>query len=251
MDFDDQLNLSNLGIDCALWGHIHYTSGSISSPPYNLSLDNLCDGGRAMRVVRIVGGTTVVPSEPIEAGGSGQFLRLEFDPANDGTHSEVMATIMNNQPETFERGLIKFRVPSASMPYEVDTGEITQTIVDGDVATCYVQVSMPASTTTHVTISSSTGVAGDEHPILALLAPAAPNPTRGETTLSFALARTAHVRVEIMDVAGRLVATPCDAQLPGGTHRVSWDTDEAASGVYFYRVGSGGEHLSGKFVVLR
>jgi hypothetical protein len=256
MDFQDQLNLSSLGVDCALWGHIHYTSGSTSSPPYNLSLDNVCDGGRAMRVVRILGGSTIVPSEPIEAGGSGQFLRLEFDPANDGTHSEVMATVMNNQPETFEHGMVKFKVPSESMPYEVDTGEIIQTIVDGSVATCYVQVSMPASTTTHVTISSSTGIADGEAPSLSLLAPAAPNPTRGETSLSFALGRPAHVRAEIVNVAGRSVATLLDGVVPGGPHRVTWDPaggghSEAASGVYFYRIESGGEVLSGKLVLLR
>ena len=74
MDFQDQLNLAGLGIDCALWGHIHSSSGSIGAPPYNLSLKAVCDGGRAMRVVRVVGGKNghalCSPSTPGQAGSS-------------------------------------------------------------------------------------------------------------------------------------------------------------------------------------
>jgi hypothetical protein len=256
-DFQDQLNLASLGIDCALWGHIHSSSGSITTPPYNLSLKAVCDGGRTMRVVRASGGTTITPSVPIAAGGTGLQLRLLYDPANDGTHSEMAASVINNQTQTFEHGLIKFQVPAASMPYEVDNGTIVQTVVDGAVATCYVQVSLPASSTTSVTISPAPSTVPDEGgSTLTLLAPVAPNPTRGEASLSFSLASAAHVSAEILNVQGRRMAVLCDEDLSAGAHRLTWSPDRTgahavSSGVYLYRIEAGGQALSGKLVVLR
>lgn len=257
MDFQDQLNLSGLGIDCALWGHVHSSSGSVVTPPYNLSLKAACDGGRAMRVVRVSGGSTITPSLPIDAGTSGQKLRLLYDAANDGTHDQMSASVINGQTQPFEHGLVKFRVPAASMPYEVDNGEIVQTIVDGAVATCYVRVSLPASSTTGLTISPAPSGAPDTaEPRLTLIAPVSPNPARSEASLSFSLSTAARVRAEILSVQGRRVAVLCDDAMSAGTHRLTWSPDRAgehavASGVYFYRIESGGQALSGKLVVLR
>jgi len=255
MDFQDQLDLGDLGIDCALWGHIHHSSGSTSSPPYNLSLDNVCDGDRAMRVVRIVGGSTVVPSEPIVTGYSGEKLRLTYAAPNDGTVQENTATVTNANHEDFEHGLVKFRVDANSMPYEVDNGEITQVIVEGGTATYYVEVTFPEMTATTVTISTSTGVPdGSPNPSIALLAPAWPNPARATANLSFLLPASQHVRATVLDVRGRLVAELCDERLEGGPHRLAWDLSEepdVASGIYFYRVESEGQEISGKIVVLR
>ena len=41
-DFNDQLDLSSLGVDMALWGHNHKNTGSIYSRPYNLSTAETC-----------------------------------------------------------------------------------------------------------------------------------------------------------------------------------------------------------------
>lgn len=257
-DFSDQLDLSSLGIDCALWGHTHSTSGSTSSPPFNLSLESVCDGERAMRVVRVVGGTTIDPSEPIDAGRHGMTLRLQFDVANDGTEEEITASIANNHTETFERALIKFRVPASAMPYEVDTGDLFQTTVEGEVATCYVNVVAPASASTHVTISSTSGsgVEDDLSTGLALLGPVHPNPALAGASIAFSLDAPGAVRVEVYDVTGRRVRTLSDGFRPSGDHRVDWDLlDDAgarvAAGVYFWGITSGEAELTEKVVVLR
>jgi hypothetical protein len=257
MDFADELNLGSLGIDCALWGHVHSSSGSITTAPYDLSLAPVCDGARAMRVVRASGGTTITPSAPINAGGTGLQLRVLFDPPNDGTHEEVTVGIVNNQPQTFEHGLVKFRVPAASAPYEVDNGELFQTVVEGDVATCYVRVSLPANSTTGVTISpsSNTDVPEPAGTALALVSPPSPNPVRGATSLSFSLPVRARVRAEVLTVHGRRVALLCDDTLAAGQHTLAWSPGaEAAglsSGIYLYRVESNGRALTGKVVLLR
>ena len=256
MDFQDQLDLENLGVDGALWGHIHSTSGNIHSSPFNLSTDNVCDGARAMRLVR-VSGSSISPSEPIDAGSSGSSLRLLFDVANDGTHSEITATVDNNQPEDFEHGLIKFQVEASHAPYEVDNGEITQTIMDGSVATCYVHVPVPAYSNTYVTIGPDESSGVDEGAArLALLSPASPNPAGSKSVISFWLGAAADVRVDVSDIAGRPVAALWDGPLGPGGHLLTWDLldgdgFEAASGVYLYRITSRGKAVSGSIVVLR
>ena len=258
IDFQDQLDLRDLGIDCALWGHVHYSSGSTTSPWLDLSLDSVCDGARAMRVIRIVEGSAVDASEPIDAGSSGERLRLLFDPPNDGTSEEVTAEIVNGQPETFEHALVVFHVPAAGAPYEVDAGDLFQTVIEGGTATCYVRVSATASSTTEITISPATASEIDEDgvPALALVGHAFPNPSRARVGLSFSLGRAGPVSVEIVDVAGRVVRILRDGACPDGTHDVEWDlTDErgvrVAAGVYFCRIASNETCLTEKIVALR
>jgi len=205
-DFQDQLNLGSLGIDGSLWGHVHYTDGNINAHPFDLSTETVCDGERAMRLVR-VSGSSVIPSEPIDAGSNGGKLTLSFDAANDGTQSEITATVDNNQSEDFEHGLIRFLVDAEHAPYQVDNGELLQTVVDGGVATCYVRVTMPSHSNTYVTISpdESSGIGGWSTTELALLGPVCPNPARDRAVVGFSMPAPGHVTVGVYDVAGRLV----------------------------------------------
>ncbi len=256
MDFQDQLNLSSLGVDGALYGHIHHDSGAIGASPFNLSTDNVCDDNRAMRLVR-VSDNVVTPTETIAAGGgNGYNLRTNYDAANDGTETEITATVTNGQPEDFEHARLKFYVPAASMPYAVDTGTITHSIVDGDVATYYVSVDLGSMTITDVTISPDTGV--DDLPLasLSLVAPPSPNPARAGSSLRYSLGHPAHVTVNVFGVSGRVVATLHDEWTPSGEQFASWDLQDSSgrkvsSGIYFIRVAAAGESISSKVLVLR
>jgi hypothetical protein len=255
MDFQDQLNLGSLGVDGSLWGHIHYSSGNVNAHPFNLSTETVCDDERAMRLVR-VSGTSVTPTEPIDAGSSGNNLRLFFDAPNDGSQSEITATVDNNQPQTFEHGMIRFLVDAGQAPYEVDNGTILQTTTEGGVATVYVQVAMPANTNTYVSISpdETSGIEDGTSPALALLGPAWPNPARDSATVSFSLAAPGHVTVSVYDVSGRRVATLLDGHADAGRNGATWDlaaSPDVASGIYFYRIDHEGESIAGKMVVLR
>jgi predicted MPP superfamily phosphohydrolase len=253
-DFDDELNLASLGVDCALWGHIHSNSGSIYNRPLDLATNNVCDGERWMRFVRIADGVTHA-SEPVSAGEDGQRLRVSFDPANDGTAARVTATVVNENPEAFEHALLKFCVPADSLPYGTSAGEITQTVVDGDVATCYVRFSIPFQNTTLVAIEPVAGTSPLPEGSVALLRQNHPNPTRGSTTIRFVLAFAADVTIDVFDVAGRRVRRLLREPAEAGEREVSWDLrndsgDGVAPGVYFYRLNAGGESLTRKLVVV-
>jgi hypothetical protein len=89
-DFQDQLDIVNLGLDVSLYGHIHSNSGSIGSYPYSLATRSVCDGNRAYRVVR-VSNAGFFPLNTIYAGSNGSNIHISYLPANNATADSVMA----------------------------------------------------------------------------------------------------------------------------------------------------------------
>lgn len=72
-----------------------------------------------------------------------------------------------------------------------------------------------------------------------------PNPFNPRTTLRFDLPVGGRIHLEVFDVAGRLIRTLLDADLPAGSHQAVWDgKDErgtgVASGSYFARLSADG-----------
>ncbi len=85
-----------------------------------------------------------------------------------------------------------------------------------------------------------------------------PNPTRGETTLRFALPGGAReLQLEIFSAGGRRVRTLARGGLPAGELALAWDgRDEAGrplpAGLYFTRLSADGQRLAGpKLTLLR
>jgi choice-of-anchor B domain-containing protein len=78
----------------------------------------------------------------------------------------------------------------------------------------------------------------------------------GDRTWAFSLTRPVDVRIQVVDVQGRLVRRVSSGTLPAGNHIVRWDGRVAsgflaASGVYWLRVEAGQDARSVKFVVTR
>ncbi|MBE0565189.1 MAG: proprotein convertase P-domain-containing protein [Krumholzibacteria bacterium] len=83
-----------------------------------------------------------------------------------------------------------------------------------------------------------------------------PNPFNPTTTIRFDLPRPGHVRLDVFDVAGRLVRTLVDEYREGAVHAETWDgTDNsgrrAASGVYYCRVVADGNAATAKMLLLK
>lgn len=86
--------------------------------------------------------------------------------------------------------------------------------------------------------------AGEWPTVHALALMAIPNPFNPLTTLRFDLPVGGRVHLEVYDVAGRLVRTLLDADLPAGNHQAVWDGKDASgrgmpSGSYFARLSAG------------
>jgi hypothetical protein len=88
------------------------------------------------------------------------------------------------------------------------------------------------------------------------LAPSRPNPVMSGTELAFSLEQPSQACLKVYDLAGRLVRTLVDGPLAAGPHSARWDAKDNAgssvpSGVYFYRLESGGLTATKQLVVAR
>lgn len=83
-----------------------------------------------------------------------------------------------------------------------------------------------------------------------------PNPFNAGTAFTITVPSTGKVRVRIVDVSGRTVATVFEGVVAAGTHPVSWDGRASdgrpvASGVYFSVLEGSGSLVAGKLTLLR
>jgi len=88
------------------------------------------------------------------------------------------------------------------------------------------------------------------------LKPNYPNPFNPTTNIRFSIQNSDVVRLSIFDLRGREVNVLVNQRLGAGEHRVVWngmDTSNklVGSGVYLYRLESGGNELTGKMLLLR
>jgi hypothetical protein len=78
-----------------------------------------------------------------------------------------------------------------------------------------------------------------------------PNPFNPSSTIQFSLPYACEVRLIIVDLEGREVVRLVDGGMPSGTHRVVWNANNAASGVYFARLQAAGSTAARKLVLIR
>ncbi len=78
-----------------------------------------------------------------------------------------------------------------------------------------------------------------------------PNPFNPGTEISFFLPERSKVKLEIFDTLGRKVATLLSDECDTGKHTVNWLADDAASGVYFYKLTSAKFTQTRKMILLR
>lgn len=87
------------------------------------------------------------------------------------------------------------------------------------------------------------------------LDPVSPNPSPGPAGVGFAVGRETKVRITVVDLAGREIATLADGVLPAGRHRAHWSggagAGRAAAGLYVIRYEADGGVLVRRFVLLR
>jgi hypothetical protein len=223
-DFAGQLNLSQLDVDMALYGHIHSNNGSIYTTPYNLATDNICDNDRAYRVIKVNNGE-LQPLNTLYAGSAGNKITVDFDPSNTGEADSVVATITNLQPYGFENSLVKFNMPKGNYNYLVENGELLQIDSSGNHAVCYVKVNLVANNTLSVSVSTdSLTVIEEQFEDMALeIFPPSPNPFHTEVSLSFWLEYPQKVKLEIFDLSGNRVKVLLENEDVVGYYSVSWD----------------------------
>jgi hypothetical protein len=83
-----------------------------------------------------------------------------------------------------------------------------------------------------------------------------PNPFNPETTIKFAVPEDSDVAVQIFDITGRLVQTLVSSRLSAGVYEIKWNGrdqggQEVGSGIYFYRLMTGGFTQTKRMLLIR
>ncbi len=97
-------------------------------------------------------------------------------------------------------------------------------------------------------VEAETGapIAGD-----LVLRPPAPNPARGFVRLAYRTPQAGPVRLDVVDVLGRLVAVVEDGERAAGNHAVTFDASRVPAGVYVLRLRVGGVTRTQPITVVR
>lgn len=83
-----------------------------------------------------------------------------------------------------------------------------------------------------------------------------PNPFNPTTTIAFSLAKGSRARLNIFNTKGQLVRELANGDYPAGEHHLVWDGKDksgkpVSSGIYFYRLETGGYSKSRKMILMK
>ncbi|MCC7142192.1 MAG: hypothetical protein IT349_08840 [Candidatus Eisenbacteria bacterium] len=188
-----------------------------------------------------LGGRSCMGGSPIAVTPDGRVWWAMFDPYGtglhglcwwDGTTSGIFNAPRNGGPQWGglpHAQLYAWKVRELASGYE-----LWLSCASRGIAVLTVSYQNPADV-----------VDGSSAPTLRLV-DAGPNPFRRATTLAFALPQAAEANLGIFDVGGRQVRRLLDGRVPAGRSEVTWDglsdaREPVPSGVYFWRLESGGE----------
>lgn len=238
-DFQDQLNLSTLGLDMSLWGHIHSNNGSISIFPYNLATRSTCDGNRAYRVVK-VNNNQFTPLTTIYAGSDGNTINVNYFPSNYAVADSVMAVAYNGQYLGFDNALIKFNMPAGNASYSVTGGFLEQVDRGETQNVCYVRVNLLPNLTRYVSIKVS-GVEIDDAlsvPSPVSIASCYPNPIMKHAELEIMGEKASLGSVlQVYNLKGQKVQELNLPALNSGLNRITYIPDkQLSSGIYYFQL---------------
>lgn len=96
----------------------------------------------------------------------------------------------------------------------------------------------------------------DSEPLTLNLLQNYPNPFNPETTIAFNVPTSGLVKLEVYNLKGQKVKTLINDNLISGNHSIVWngrdnDNKQVASGVYFYRLKSGGNSQTNKMILMK
>jgi hypothetical protein len=78
-----------------------------------------------------------------------------------------------------------------------------------------------------------------------------PNPFNSSTTISYRILNPAHVSLRIYNLQGQEIETLLDKSQTAGDYQVIWNAGDVPSGIYFYRLRSGGLEETRKLILLK
>ena len=78
-----------------------------------------------------------------------------------------------------------------------------------------------------------------------------PNPFNPYTTISFSLDKAGKVTLKVYNIVGQEVIALIDGEMEEGEHKIVWELENTASGIYFYKLSSKGKTKTRKMLLLK
>jgi len=146
--------------------------------------------------------------------------------------------------------------PANLVATQPDTGYVDAAGTPSYYKLCAVDIHGNASGFSTLLPSGTVDVPGAALPRAVFLAPPAPNPAHGATTLRFGLPRAARIELTLYDQQGRRVRSLLAGTLPAGERTLTWDgRDESGralpAGLYFVRLATEGCAFVSRLAVIR
>jgi len=100
----------------------------------------------------------------------------------------------------------------------------------------------------HVNVSESPPAEGKSNHLRKIF----PNPLSQSTTLEWSLTRASAVKIQILDLNGKLIATPVNAsEQASGNYQIDFDASGIAPGIYICQFSAGNISETKKLVVVK
>lgn len=243
-----------------------------AQPDYSTVVGTLCDStisGGDCYTTFFVRAHTAVPAlvfdSPPDSGYSLDNLEPGI-PQNFIIDMEAVASWSPNETDEDFDYFTVYCVPNPDTPIElagiVVTTTDTSVVLPDSTENKYIFVTATdfagneSDETARELYSPPTGIGDLSPPVATRLQQNIPNPFNPTTTIRFDLATNTHVTLRVYDVAGRLVRTLVDEELPRARHTVTWDARDGrgvrvTSGMYFYRLEAGEFEETKKMIVLK
>ncbi len=190
-----------------------------------------------------------------------EFGRRVYQNGSDGTDHGAAAPLfvfgdsveggfIGNEPELGEDGIDEF----GNVPHQYDFRQIYTTLLnDWFELDQSVTQNVLGGDFEKVPFLSGVSVSNepDFNPGSFRLHQNYPNPFNPSTTIAFELSRSERVQLDIFDVQGRRVASLANRVFSSGSHSITFDASNLASGVYIYRIIAGGKVQSRQMTLIK
>jgi hypothetical protein len=225
-----------------------------------------CESGGVQTDVNAV--EFIDDANAIAVGDGGVLLRWK-----DGPATPVLITAF--QAHAVENGIeLNWRLLTDEL---IDAISVYRSAVTDDSEILLTPHPLPGAAQSYIDLTAVTGVryryvlvvtgrhAGDIRsapveaervPLVAQLFQNRPNPFNPTTTIRYSVADKSHASLTIYSTSGERVRTLVEEIVPAGIREAIWDGKNdngrpVATGVYIYRLRTGGETLSKKMVLLK
>lgn len=248
-DFKEELDLAELGIDIALWGHVHKNNED-TTHPYSISTECTCDDKRAYRIIKIKNNEMVF-NRAVQAGSTGNNITQIYNV------DSTLVRINNTFNFDLENCLVKFPLKDGLKMTSLTNAEFYQIDSLSSPKIVYAYVDVPANTQVEATIQTDTIVTSIQNniPTTPFLLNLYPNPFNPKLAISYELSAYSQLTISVYDLQGRMIDTLYSGAQNPGNFELSWDASSQPSGIYFINAtindGSGIERFVEKCLLMK